>query len=68
MHVRFHGSGAPTFARNALHLSLQLLSYFRHILSCAGVDVWFPVASVSSLCPCTEHMPYAPAALCGGLL
>ena len=44
------------------HLSL-VLSSFRHLLSCDGVDEWFPAVSVSSLWPCTEHMPYTGPAL-----
>ena len=56
-HVRFQWQWR-TVARYALHLSLALAS-LGHPLSSDGACWRFIAASVSSPCPCTEHMPYA---------
>ena len=59
-HVRFQWQWR-TFARYALHLSLVLAS-LGHPSSSDGAGWRFIAASVSSPCPCTEHMPYASLA------
>ena len=59
-HVRFQWQWR-TVARYALHLSLALAS-LGHPLSSDGACWRFIAASVSSPCPCTEHMPYASLA------
>ena len=44
-----------TVARYAMHLSWELSS-FRHLLCSDGAGWMSLVGSVSSPCPCTEHM------------
>eukprot|EP00964_Phaeocystis_antarctica_P073642 scaffold45202_cov74-Phaeocystis_antarctica.AAC.1 len=56
-HVRFQWQWR-TVTRYALHLSLALAS-LGYPLSSDGACWRFIAASVSSPCPCTEHMPYA---------